>query len=74
MITKASTNLVSAGPAPEIDKVVLGALLCLTGAVVLWLLPKVRVDQRPLLRGVAMMQLSLGAVLLSILGGLLPQR
>lgn len=56
--------------------VVLGALLCLTGAVVLWLLPKVSADQRPLLRGVAMVQLSLGAgaVLLSILGGLLPQR
>ena len=54
--------------------VVLGALLCLTGAVVLWLLPKVRVDQRPLLRGVALVQLNLGAVLLSILGGLLPQR
>ena len=57
--------------------VILGALLCLTGAVVMWLLPKVSADQRPLLRGVAVVQLALGAgaVLLSAFGGLLtPQR
>ena len=50
----------------------LGAVLCLTGAVVLWLLPKVSADQRPLLRGVAVVQLALGAgvVLLTALGGL----
>ena len=56
--------------------VILGALLCLTGAVVLWLLPKVSADQRPLLRGVAMVQLALGAgaVLLAALSGLLPVR
>ena len=50
--------------------VTLGAVLCLTGAVVLWLLPKVSADQRPLLRGVAVVQLALGAgaVLLAALG------
>ena len=56
--------------------VTLGALLCLTGATVLWLLPKVSADQRPLLRGVAMVQLALGAgaVLLAAFGGLIPPR
>ena len=33
--------------------VILGALLCLTGAAVLRLLPKVSADQRSLLRGMA---------------------
>ena len=53
--------------------VILAALLCLTGATVLWLLPKVSADQRPLLRGVAVVQLALGAgaVLLAALGGTL---
>lgn len=56
--------------------VTLSALLCLTGATVLWLLPKVSADQRPLLRGVAMVQLALGAgaVLLAALSGLIPPR
>ena len=57
--------------------VILGAMLCLTGAVVLLLLlPKVSADQRPLLRGVAAVQLALGAgaVLLATLAGLLPTR
>ena len=56
--------------------VILGALLGLTGAVVLWLLPKVSADQRPLLRGVAVVQLSLGvvAVMLAALSGLIPPR
>ncbi len=56
--------------------VILGTLLCLTGAVVLWLLPKVSADQRPLLRGVALVQLSLGvaAVLLTVLSGSIPPR
>ena len=56
--------------------VILGALLCLTGATVLWVLPKVSADQRPLLRGVAVVQLALGAgaVLMMVFGGLLPAR
>ena len=79
-ITRVFTNWLSAGRAPDSSgypvnwlAVILGALLCVTGAVVLWLLPKVSADQRPLLRGVAMVQLSLGvvAVLIAVLGGLL---
>ncbi len=56
--------------------VILGTLLGLTGVAVLWLLPKVSADQRPLLRGVAMVQLALGvgAVLLSALVGLIPSQ
>ena len=53
--------------------VILGALLCLTGAAVLRLLPKVSADQRSLLRDVAVVQLSLGvvAVLLAALSATL---
>ena len=42
----------------------------------LWLLPKVSADQRPLLRGVTMVQLSLGviAVLLAAFSGLIEPR
>jgi hypothetical protein len=51
----------------------LGAALFLTGAVVFWLLPKVSAEQRPLLRGVAIAQLMVGAaaVVLTVFSGLL---
>jgi hypothetical protein len=50
--------------------ILLGLVLAGTGAVVLRMLPKVSASQRPLLRGIAFAQLTLGviAVVLAALG------
>ncbi|NJK45062.1 MAG: hypothetical protein HC933_12950 [Pleurocapsa sp. SU_196_0] len=50
--------------------VILGVVLAGSGVVVLWMLPKVSVGQRSLLRGVAFAQIAFGgiAVLLALFG------